>query len=68
MLQILKELTEIRKELQNIRVILQSQFVRDYEIDRKYKDGKCIRTRRTLEDPLGELRKRYCTPEEFHNH
>ena len=56
---ILEELTIIRKELQNIRVILQSEFVSDYTITREHVDGKVIRTRTILEDPLGELRKRY---------
>lgn len=56
---IVDEIVTIRKELQSIRVILQSQFIRDYEIERTKVDGKTVRTRRTLEDPLGELRKRY---------
>jgi hypothetical protein len=58
-MRILRELIEIRKELQNIRVILQSQFVHDYRIERKRVDGKIVRTIHTLQDPLKELRKRY---------
>lgn len=54
---ILEELTLMRKELQNIRVILQSQFVKDYKITRERIDGKVIRTRTILEDPLGDLRR-----------
>ncbi len=56
----LQELIEIKRELQNIRVILQSQYVSNYEIVKtKDKNGKTIRTRHILEDPLEQLRKRY---------
>ncbi|MCC8151367.1 MAG: hypothetical protein LIO96_07930 [Lachnospiraceae bacterium] len=59
----LAELTEIRKELQNIRVILQSQYVPEYEIVEKAKrnkDGTRTPAKKVaLEDPLGELHKRY---------
>lgn len=56
---ILEELTLMRKELQNIRIILQSRFVDDYTVERQIVDGKTVRIRHTLEDPVGELRKRY---------
>lgn len=60
MIRFIKEIVEIRKELQNIRVILESQFVKDYEvIKEKDENGKTIRHHHTLEDPLGDLRKRY---------
>lgn len=56
----LEELREIKRELQNIRVILQSQFIKDYEVIKtKDENGKTIRTRRTLVAPLEQLRKRY---------
>ncbi len=58
-MRILRELIEIRKELQNIRVILQSQFVHDYRIERKRVVGLIVITIHTLQDPLKELRKRY---------
>ena len=67
-MRILKELLEIKKELQNIRVILQSQFVRENKFDRKYVDGEFIKTPRIFGDPLEELRKLYCTDEGSHNH
>lgn len=56
-MKILRELVEIRKELQNIRVILESEFVCDYKIE-KTKDGtgKTVsRMRHQIKDPLGEL-------------
>lgn len=56
---ILEELTLMRKELQNIRVILQDQFVSDYDVKRERIDGKVVRTFQHLEDPLGDLRKHY---------
>ena len=56
---ILEELTLMRKELQNIRVILQDQFVKDYNVKRERIDGKVVKTFQRLEDPLGDLRKRY---------
>lgn len=54
----LKELIEIRKELQNIRAILEYNYVPKYErIKTTDENGKTIRTRRPLEDPLGRIRK-----------
>lgn len=58
-MKILNELIAIRKELQNIRVILQFQFIKDYTVERTKVDGRTIRTRHTLEDALGDLRKSY---------
>lgn len=55
----LKEIITIRKELQNIRAILQSKFVQDYTVERTKVDGKTVRIRHTLEDPLEYLRKSY---------
>lgn len=54
----LKELIEIRKELQNIRAILEYKFVEKYEGVRTVdENGKSIRILRPLEDPLGKIRK-----------
>lgn len=54
------ELIEIKKELQNIRVILQSQYIPKYRRERmKDENGRAIRILHTLEDPLGDLRKEY---------
>ena len=39
---ILEELTLMRKELQNIRIILQSRFVDDYTVERQIVDGKIL--------------------------
>ncbi len=59
-MKILKELIEIKKELQNIRVILQSQFVQDYKVvKRENIDGEYVRFTEPIEDPLGELRDKY---------
>ncbi len=58
-MRILREIIEIRKEMQNIRVIPQSQFVHDYRIERKRVDGKIFITIHNIQDPLKELRKRY---------
>lgn len=58
--EIIEELIIIRKELQNIRVILQSQFVPDFKIERtRNENGKTIRKRIPIKDPLGDLRKRH---------
>lgn len=55
----LEELREIKRELQNIRAILQSEFVKDYEVVKtKDENGRTIRNRHTLEAPLEHLRKR----------
>lgn len=52
------ELVTIRKELQNIRAILEHQYVQKYERVRTTdENGKSIRILRSLEDPLGMIRK-----------
>lgn len=58
---ILEELTLMRKELQNIRVILQHRYAPHYSVERERDaNGRTINTTRTiLEDPLEYLRKRY---------
>lgn len=58
---ILEELTLMRKELQNIRVILQYEFAPSYIAERERDaNGRTINVTRTiLEDPLEYLRKRY---------
>lgn len=55
--EILKELVQIRQELQNIRLILEYAHVPRYRVERRKVDGKTVRIRHTLEDPLEELRK-----------
>ena len=52
----LEELTAIRKELENIRLILEYKYVPQYAVKRKRIDGKIVRIRHTLQAPLEELR------------
>ena len=52
-----EELVKIRKTLENIQAILEYKFVPQYTVERRKVNGKTIRTRHTLEDPLKTLRK-----------
>lgn len=53
-----KELVLIRKELQNIRAILQYRFAPTHErVHETDESGKQIIVRRTLEDPLEKIRR-----------
>lgn len=54
---ILRELITIRKELQNIRVILESQFIPNYKST--FVDHKLVRTYLDPEAQLKDLRKFY---------
>ncbi len=54
---ILKELIQIRKELQDIKLILKFKCLYNYEIERKKVNGETIRIRHIRPDPLEELRK-----------
>ncbi|MCI8992273.1 MAG: hypothetical protein HFG80_06030 [Eubacterium sp.] len=56
---ILKELIEIRKELQDIKLILKFHCLRgNYRTEHERVDGKLVvKSRRILPDPLEELRK-----------
>lgn len=54
----LEELIEIRKELQNIRAILEHEYVPKHERIRTVdENGRSIRILQPLEDPLGKIRK-----------
>lgn len=54
---ILKELITIRKELQDIKLILKSQFLSDVKSERIKTDGGTVLIHNILPDPLKELRK-----------
>lgn len=55
MMKILKELRLIRKELQNIREVLESAMLPHYKVE--VKDGKPVRVPLDREAALKELRK-----------
>ena len=54
---ILKELVKIRKELQDIKLILKFQFLQNYKTESVRNDKETIIYRHILPDPLEELRK-----------
>lgn len=56
-MRILKELIAIKKELQDIKLILKFQFLSNYKTTKEVIDGEMVTTRRILPDPLEELRK-----------
>ncbi len=64
---ILRELTAIRKELQDIKLILKFRCLRsNYEVDAERVGGKrVIKGRRILSDPLEELRKEERTLQQY---
>ena len=57
MIKILRELIEIKKELQNIRVILQSQFISNQKVT--YVNHERVITPLAPEAQLKDLRKFY---------
>ncbi len=61
---ILQELIAIRKELQDIKLILKFQCLPNYRTERSLVDGKRVRTRYVLPDPLEALRKEERTLQE----
>lgn len=64
---ILKELMEIRKELQDIKLILKFQFLSNYKTESEVIDGERILTRSILPDPLEALRKEEYILQEHRN-
>ncbi len=62
---IFKEIVLIRKELQDIKLILKFQFLRNYETERKKIGDEIVISRNILPDPLEELRKEECTLQQY---
>ena len=54
---IVDELIAIKKELQDIKLILKFHFLSNYKTERVKMDGETIINRYILPDPLEELRK-----------
>lgn len=54
---IVDELIAIKKELQDIKLILKFRFLSNYKTERVKMDGETIINRYILPDPLEELRK-----------
>lgn len=61
---ILKELVEIKRELQDIKLILKFQFLSNYKTESEIINGERFMTRSILPDPLEALRKEEDTLQE----